>query len=174
MPSMIQRVALLLLVSVCATSCDKLPRVEVLKVVSVPTMTPPMIKEEPEYQPLKLPLEMVVTMGKENLEENDPPGFRWYVEVCEAYEVSHEEGFENPEEVMTRYGLSREDACNFAVFGLTTQQRLSREAELARWAGYTEKLREQLRAYRQQLIDRYEIVRKWGEGIRSQLDNSGE
>lgn len=149
-----------------------------MKVVSVPELGPPLIVEEPVYNPSAPPVPHVITMGPSDVEEGQDPGFRWYVEVCEAYEdaasATEDDDLENAEQVQARYGISQEDACGFAVFGLSTHEQLNHELELARWAEYTTKLREQLRSYRQQLINRYEIVRDLRDSIVDQLDDSKE
>lgn len=116
-------------------------------------------------------------MGREHLEvdgvstsvEGEAPGFRWYVEICEAYEAAGGEDEFSSDEVFQLYGLSEIDACGFAVYGLDTQTWLSFEAEMAELAGHVEALRALIRDYAQQLVDQYRIVTEGNAALIAQL-----
>lgn len=107
-------------------------------------------------------------MGSEN---NDPPGFRYWVAICEEYESAGEEGFDTADDLFIQYGISKEDVCGYAIFGFSTQDWLNFELELNGAAAYTKELRVQNKFYMQQLQDQYNIVMKNNENIRKQLEN---
>ncbi len=155
-------------------------RTEPLRVVTIPQLPAPTIHEEPQYFPATVPIPRVITMGKEHLEvesiddsgsvEGEAPGFRWYVEICEAYEAAGGEDEFSSAEVFQLYRLSEIDACGFAVYGLEVQQWMSFEAEYAELAGHVEDLRAVIRDYVKQLTEQHRIVTEGNAALIAQLN----
>lgn len=101
-------------------------------------------------------------------------GFRWFVEVCNAYEdleadSADEVGFGSAEDVFATYQVSRRDACGFAIYGYETQGELNFEDTLARTASLYEKWKALALFYRDQLIKQYEAVKASRDKLEAQL-----
>ncbi len=101
-------------------------------------------------------------------------GFRWFVEVCNAYEdleadSADEVGFGSAADVFAIYQVSRRDACGFAIYGYETQGELNFEDTLARAASQYEKMKALAMFYKDQLISQYEAIQRAVKKIEAQL-----
>lgn len=104
---------------------------ERVQIVTVPTLPAPVTPPEPVPPDLALPPVIVIT----------PDEAAYYKEVCDAYE----ERGANEDELRIRYrGLTRDDACSWAIYGFTVQDWLTLEVKMAEIAGYVESLRAQI------------------------------
>lgn len=84
---------------------------------------------------------------------------KYYLEVCEAWKQVGKEGFHNAEEVTEQYGgLTENDSCRWALYGWPVESQVSFEKLLARWAGYTDKLRVRVNFLVEQLVNRQRAV----------------
>jgi hypothetical protein len=66
----------------------------------------------------------------------------FYKQVCDEFTDAGQEDAYTLEEIYERYpGMSRESACNWAVYGYTVQGQLMLESQLIKLGLYTEQLR---------------------------------
>lgn len=72
------------------------------------------------------------------------------------------EQFGTPEDVVKAYpGTTEETVCRWALYGRPAEDELRFEQDLERLAGYTAAMRATNDFHRQQLIDRYEAMKRW-------------
>ena len=91
----------------------------------------------------------------------------YYLDACEDYRVAGDEGHDTLEEVEAAYpGLSRDDACNFNIYGWTLQGWLNFEAKMAELAGYVETLRGHIQFLENQMDARYDLMKERDETLK--------
>lgn len=88
----------------------------------------------------------------------------YFLEACEAWRAVGEVDAWTARDVEARYpGLSENDACNWAIFGMTAESEIAFEKDLAAAAHYTEALRAWGRALKRQLETLYRLLGEWAE-----------
>ncbi len=118
--------------------------------MTIPTLPAPVTPPEPVPPNLELPPVTVIT----------PVEAAYFAEVCAAYE-GLSDGADTTELEVRYPGLTREDACSWAIYGFNVQDWLTLEIKMAEIAGYVEQLRaqiqflEKLMESRQQVMDEH-------------------
>lgn len=98
--------------------------------------------------------------------------YEYYISTCESYKFAGQEGHDTEDDIFQETGLTEQDVCEFAVYGLPTHKWLNMEADLNSMVAATEKLRAQLNEAYKQLVDRYRIANKTSEEIKDQLNSN--
>lgn len=129
---------------------------EQVKVVTIPTLPKAVVPTEPPPPALKLPPVLVMTR-EEAL---------YYADACDEFNPDDPDDAYTPEELRVKYpGLTKENACDWAIYGFTVQDWLTVESEMAKIAGYVEQLRAQIRFMRRLMDERQEVIDKQLESI---------
>lgn len=127
-----------------------------MKVVTIPTLPKAVVPTEPPPPALELPPVLVMTR-EEAL---------YYAEACDDFNPADPDDAYSPEELRVKYpGLTKENACDWAIYGFTVQDWLTVESQMAKIAGYVEQLRAQIRFMRQLMDERQEVIDKQLESI---------
>lgn len=77
----------------------------------------------------------------------------YYSEACEAFREDSEDAGN------TYVGLTEESACNWAIYGFTTQGWFNLQQNLILLENYVGRLKEQNEFHKKQLRDRYEDIK---------------
>lgn len=78
----------------------------------------------------------------------------YYSEACEAFS-------EDFDDALVSYpGLDQDSACNWSVYGFTTQGWLNFEQQLILIEAYVKEVKSQLEFYKQQLQNQYDAVKE--------------
>lgn len=134
-------------------------------IVSIPTLQKPTIHEVPTIKLIEKPEPQVTILSE----------MKYYVEACEAWKVVGEEGRETIEDMAIEYtGLTKQDACGFALYGLPTQKWLNLELDIGTTTAGIEQLRILLNSANRNLMEQYEIITKATEEIKETLKGGAE
>lgn len=117
-------IAAIVLMSVSVASCGGS-----LEVRTIPVLTKPPIPPAPIAPDVADQLPPAITLTAKEV--------AYYVDVCNDYEA----GEYTDEEMLADTGLTRADACKWAVFGYTVQGEITWEEILNQMAGYAERMR---------------------------------
>lgn len=91
----------------------------------------------------------------------------YFAEACEAWRMIGEEDSLTEAEVRERFsGLERYDACHWALFGLTAEDEIAFEKDLAAAAHHLRALQIWGRALKDQLETLYAALERWADADR--------
>ena len=136
--------------------------------MTISTLPPPTIRPIEDVRLIEKPDPYIVTARE----------YKYYLKICEDYGAAGREAgavqkiHDTAEEILAATGLTEQDSCGFAVYGLPTQKWLNMEADINTMVSYIERLRVQLDAAYRQLVDRYEIANKTAGQIKRQLSDA--
>lgn len=88
-----------------------------------------------------------------------PMGMRCFVHICEEFEdaTADPEMFGTREAVQATFGITEQDACGFAIYGLETHDQLNFEGDINRVVDYAIAWELVALAYEKQLVEQYRI-----------------
>lgn len=108
---------------------------EQVQIVTIPTLPKVVKPDSPPAPLLTLPPVLVMT-GEEA---------QFYGNACQEFKDAGKEDAYSEDELKERYpGLSRANACDWAIYGFTVQDWLTVESQMAEIATYVEQLRAQI------------------------------
>ena len=109
-----------------------MPETQIVKVKTLPII-PKVTLPAPVPKPQVTMPEVITLTAQDAL---------FYKQVCDEFTDAGQEDAYTLEEIYERYpGMSRESACNWAVYGYTVQGQLMLESQLIKLGLYTEQLR---------------------------------
>ena len=112
-----------------------LPEAVLLKTEQAPTLT--------------LPPVMVINSNEAS----------YFLEACEDFSKAGQPDEYSLKELKIKYvGLNQDDACNFNIYGFTLQGWLNLETQMAKVAGYVDKLRSQIDYLEKTIQERQKII----------------
>ena len=130
---------------------------ERIQVVTIPTLPRSVTLNEPSPPVLDPPDVIVMT----------PQDAEKYLEACNEYGDAGREDAYTLEEVKSRYpGLTREAACNWAIYGFTVQDWLTFETQMAQVAEYVVQLRAHLHFLNALIKERQDVIEQHSEALK--------
>lgn len=129
---------------------------ERIQVVSIPALPPPVKIDPPSPPTLGLPPVLVTTFDEVS----------YWTEACEAFSDVDSRDQAALAEVTEEFpGLTRGDACDWAIYGFTVQGWLTFEAYMAEIASYIEQLRAHIKFQSQLMDERQKIISTRDEAL---------